>query len=112
MSLRVPPLPTKSNRQKVERRLIPVLAVLYAIAFINATNLAVARHEGADRDFVRSVYSQILAIHDEVALEFARGPSLLYRIPCFLPSVCSVSSLAYFRFPRKLTRGEKGFNSL
>ncbi|KAL5511770.1 hypothetical protein ACEPAH_4988 [Sanghuangporus vaninii] len=45
------PIFEQRTRRKLDRRLIPVLGVLYAVAFIDATNIFVARREGADTDF-------------------------------------------------------------
>ncbi|KAI5124299.1 hypothetical protein M0805_008907 [Coniferiporia weirii] len=45
------PVFEKRTLRNVDKRLLPVLALLYASAFIDATNLSMARRAGADRDF-------------------------------------------------------------
>lgn len=39
-------------RRKVDYGLLPPLSLVYTLAFIDAINLAVARREGADEEFV------------------------------------------------------------
>jgi hypothetical protein len=53
--------PKVDRRQLVDRRMLPLLGFLYAVALIDRTNLGIARVAGMAQDLVRTSFSLLIS---------------------------------------------------